>query len=179
MCTVTSAGEFTEIMVQIFASCMKAWKSNKSALRRALRKCMKLVTSFGSAPKNKDDIDMAIRKCAHAASEHALVDTIMKAMGLNTHTYDTKTQTSGVRYEVRATMNPSGEPMHVCILLSTQQIPVTVNHDGYKLIHSATSAHDAWKFLTVWLPDAHEPVPVVVDPLNLLSNDTFWNQCGF
>ena len=178
MCVVTSQGEIAEIMVGVFSSCLKAWKAQRSALRRAQRKCIQLSESLGEKPVGATEIDMAIRNCAQMTSEHALVDTIMQAMGLRSVSKATPTNVTGLRYEVRAKMDESGEATHVAILLSTNQIPVTVTEKGYALVHKAPSAPEAWQFINAWLTTDRKPSVLVVDPLNLLASDTFWQLHG-
>ena len=178
MCKATSHGEIAEVMVKVLSSCQKAWKAQRSALRRAQKKCIQVNVSLGGKPVRGTEIDMAIRNCALIASEHALVDTIMQAMGLRTVRKETPTSVTGIRYEVRAKMDEQGEATHVAILLSTNQVPVTVTEAGYTLVHKAPSAHEAWQFLNAWLTAERKPSIHVVDPLNLLAADTFWQQRG-
>ena len=176
MCTITSTGELTEIMVNLLNSCMKAWKVGKSAIRRALRKCSKLASSLGETPIPATDVDTRLHRCASAASEHALVDTIMCAMGLRTEKQVPATKVTGVRYDIRAKMDKDDEPLTVAIWLTTPQLAVQVDQSGYSLVTTSESAQEAWQFITAWLAPDHKLDITVVDPLNLLQQDTFWAE---
>ena len=176
MSTVTSKGEFTEIMVNLLNSCMKAWMVGKSAIRRALRKCRKLASSLGEIPILATDVDTRLRRCASTATEHALVDTIMCAMGMRAQKQVPATKVKGIRYEVRAKMDTHGEPLMVAIWLTTPELAVQVEHSGYVLVTTSDSAQEAWQFITAWLETNHGLDITVVDPLDLLREDTFWTQ---
>ena len=180
MLNITTRGEWTEIMVALLASAMKAWRKGRSARRRLLSKCKRLEQQLGSRPVPKTAVRAWYTECIDRASEQALIRSVFMAAGIGLdyeHAHEDKASvTTGLMFDVTADATADAIPTEVRIHVHPKGMHQTEPEESFVLVHTASSETDAWNFLQSWLPTSERPRIVVRDHMKILNPPTFWTQ---
>ena len=180
MLNITTHGEWTEIMVALLASAVKAWKKGRSARRRLLQKCKRLERHLGPRPMTKSMVQSEYTACIQRASEQELIRSVFVAAGLSTpcgkETTTRQSTESGINYII--TTDAAADTAPTCILLHVhaEGMSVPTPRKGYTHVSTATSSRQAWEFISTMWSGGERPPTYVVDPMQILVADKFWTQ---
>ena len=183
MLNVTTHGEWTEIMVSLLASAMKAWKKGRSARRRLRTKCKRLERHLGPRPIMKDLVTREYTACISRASEQALIRSVFVAAGLSTPYREAEEETtaeqsieSGVNYLIPSDGGTGHEPTCIIMHVHPNGMQAPTPREGFAHVHTAFSSRQAWEFVSTNWSGGKQPPMYVLDPMQILRKDQFWAQ---